>query len=209
MLCTVSLTSPPAVEEEIMVQQESGSFLGRLVQWSVSMLLMQAQSASLEVEVPVQSSSIVGLIQDPLDCTLVRCLMGVALIELCTLEWVQVQTIHPCSISLPIFKFTGVPAITYLDYDRASGTLTCISSGGPVDSVTWTKDGSLITGDSLTFSQTQTITSTIYSTYHHTLSSSNSSNFKGSFTCTIRDAVGNSNSKTRTFNGMVYYISRG
>ena len=104
-------------------------------------------------------------------------------------------------VSLP---FTGVPAITDLDYDRASGTLMCISSGGPVDSVIWTKDGSLITGDSSTFSQTQTITSTILSTYHHTLSSSNSSNFVGSFTCTIRDAVGNSNSRTRVFNGMVY-----
>ena len=95
----------------------------------------------------------------------------------------------PCSIGL-----TGVPAIIDLDYDRVSGTLTCISSGGPVDSVTWMKDGSLIPGDSLTFSQNQT-----------TLSSSNSSNFVGSFTCTIRDAVGNSNSRTQVFNGMVYW----
>ena len=87
---------------------------------------------------------------------------------------------------------TGIPAIIDLDYDRASGTLTCVSSGGPVDSITWMKDGSLITGDSSTFSQTQTITNTILSTYHHTLSSSNSSNFVGSFTCTIRDADGNS-----------------
>ena len=95
MLCTVSLTSPPAVEEQMVVQQESGSFLGRLVQSLVSMFLMQAQRASLEVEVPVQSSSIVGLVPwGPLDCSPVRCLMGVALIELCTLEWVQVQTIH-------------------------------------------------------------------------------------------------------------------
>ena len=105
----------------------------------------------------------------------------------------------PCSIGL-----TGVPAIIDLDYDRVSGTLTCISSGGPVDSVTWMKDGSLIPGDSLTFSQYQTITNAISSTYDHTLSSSNSSNFVGSFTCTIRDAVGNSNSRTRVFNGMVY-----
>ena len=104
----------------------------------------------------------------------------------------------------PYVTFTGVPAITDLDYDRASGTLTCISSGGPVDSVTWTKDGSFIPGDSSTFSQNQSITNAMLSTYHHTLSSSNSSNFVGIFTCTIRDAVGNSNSRTRVFNGMVY-----
>ena len=190
----------------MVVQQESGSFLDRLVQWLVSILLMQTQRVSLEVEVPVQSSSIIILVPwDPLDCTPVRCLMGVALIELCTLEWVQVQTIHHvmCHVSIAL-PFTGVPAITDLDYDRASRTLTCISSGGPVDSVTWTKDGSLVTGDSSTFSQAQTITNAISSTYHHTLSSSNSSNFVGNFTCTIRDAVGNSNSRTRVFNGMVY-----
>ena len=87
MLCTVSLTSPPAVEEHMVIQQESGSFLGRLVQWLVSMLLMQAHRPLLEVKVPVQSSSIVGLVLwGTLDCTSVRCLMGVALIELCTLE---------------------------------------------------------------------------------------------------------------------------
>ena len=105
-----------------------------------------------------------------------------------------------------MLNFTGVPAITDLDYDRASRTLTCISSGGPVDSVTWTKNGSLITGDSLTFFLTQTITNATSSTYHHTLSSSNSSNFVGSFTCTIRDAVGNSNSRTQTFNGMAMHV---
>ena len=104
----------------------------------------------------------------------------------------------------PYVKFIGVPAITDLDYDRGSRTLTCISSGGPVNLVTWMKDGSLIIGDSLTFSLSQNITSAISSTYHHTLSSSNSSNLVGSFTCTIRDAVGNSNSRTQTFNGMVY-----
>ena len=98
---------------------------------------------------------------------------------------------------------TGVPAITDLDYDRASLTLMCISSGGPVDSVTWMKDGSLITGNSSTFSLTQTIINTISSTYHHILSSSNSSNFVGNFACIIRDAVGNSNSRTRAFNGML------
>ena len=108
-------------------------------------------------------------------------------------------------IVMSYVKFTGVPAITDLDYDRASGTLTCISSGGPVDSVIWMKDGSLIIGDNSAFSQMQTITSTITSTFHHTLSSSNSSNFVGSFTCTIRDAVGNSNSRTQTLNGMAYW----
>ena len=73
-----------------------------------------------------------------------------------------------------------------------------------MDSVTWMKDGSIITGDSSTFSLTQTITNSTLSTYHHTLSSFNSSNLVGSFTCTIRDAAGNSNSRTQILNGMVY-----
>ena len=105
-----------------------------------------------------------------------------------------------------LFIFSGVPAITDVDHDSASGTLTCISSGGPVDSVTWMKDGSLITGNSSTFSQTQTITNTILSTYNHSLTTSDSSNFVGLFICTIRDAAGNSNSRTWTFSGMILFV---
>ena len=70
-----------------------------------------------------------------------------------------------------------------------------------MDSVTWMKDGSPITGDSSTFSQAQIITNNISSTYNNTLTATNSSDFVGSFTvtCVIKDAAGNSNS--RTFNG--------
>ena len=90
MLCTVSLTSPPVVEQVIqeLLAWGNGSYPMDLSSLVVAQI-------SIDVEVPVQSSSIVGLVLwDPLDCTPVRFLMGVALIELCTLEWVQVQTIY-------------------------------------------------------------------------------------------------------------------
>ena len=72
-----------------------------------------------------------------------------------------------------------------------------------MDSVTWMKDGSLIAEDSLTFSPSQIITDATAFTYHHVLSSSNPSNFVGSFTCVIEDAAHNINSRTRNFNGKV------
>ena len=48
-------------------------------------------------------------------------------------------------------------------------TLTCTSSGGPVDSVTWLKDGSEVRGNSSVYNQTQTITDAVMGTYLHTL----------------------------------------
>ena len=83
MLCTVSLTSLPAVEQQIQEEMKAwgnGSYPMDLPSLVVALVF-------IDVEVPVQSSSIVGMVLwTPLDCSPVRCLMGVAWRELCTLE---------------------------------------------------------------------------------------------------------------------------
>ena len=93
---------------------------------------------------------------------------------------------------------TGIPAITSFDYDRATLTLTCVSSGGPVDSVTWMKDGVKITGDDPDFSQSQTITNASSATYQHTLFVQNVIYFVGRFTCIVRDVAGNNDTRDLT-----------
>ena len=102
---------------------------------------------------------------------------------------------------LPLYILTGSPVITDLIYNSTSNmaSLTCISSGGPVDSVTWMRNGATITANSSIFSQSQIIINATSATYHNILTSSNSSNFMmGSFTCVIRGAGKN---KSQTSNG--------
>ena len=105
---------------------------------------------------------------------------------------------------LPLYILTGSPVITDLIYNSTSNmaSLTCISSGGPVDSVTWMRNGATITANSSIFTQSQIITNATSATYHNILTSFNSSNFMmGSFTCVIRDAEGRN--KSQTYNGIV------
>ena len=104
---------------------------------------------------------------------------------------------------LPLYTLTGSPVITDLIYKSTSSmaSLTCISSGGPVDSVTWMRNGATITANSSIFTQSQIITNATTATYHNILTSFSSSNFMmGSFTCVIRDAEGRN--KSQTFNGI-------
>ena len=106
-----------------------------------------------------------------------------------------------------VLLLTGNPVITELVYNSSSPTptLTCTSTGGMVDSVTWRKDGVEVGSD---FSQRQTITDTLSATYQHTLSSENISNFVGNFTCEVRDTADGMNQRTTFINGMSLYNSR-
>ena len=72
-----------------------------------------------------------------------------------------------------------------------------------MDSVTWRKDGVEV-GSASDFSQRQTITDTLSATYQHTLSSNDSSNFVGAFTCAVRDIAGAMDQRTQFINGMSY-----
>ena len=97
-----------------------------------------------------------------------------------------------------LYNCIGIPAITSFDYNLATLTLTCVSSRGPVDSVTWMKDGVEITGDDPDFSQSQIITDASSATYQHILSVRNVLHFVGRFTCIMRDVVGNNDTMDLT-----------
>ena len=83
-------------------------------------------------------------------------------------------------------------------FDRTLLALTCTSRGGPVDSVTWSKDGGVVGSE---FNQTQVLTDALSATYVHTLSSEDVGDFVGSFTCEVRDADDNVDSRTLILNG--------
>ena len=80
--------------------------------------------------------------------------------------------------------------------------LTCTSSGRPIDTITWFKDGYEIRGKSLEFSQTQNITDRVTATYLHILSKRKTADFVGNFTCEVRDGSGVTTSRTLVLNGM-------
>ena len=70
-----------------------------------------------------------------------------------------------------------------------------------MDSVTWRKDGVEVGPE---FNQTLTLTDTVSANYKHTLSSGNVAEFVGSFACEVRDAAGNTDSRTIILNGELY-----
>jgi hypothetical protein len=59
--------------------------------------------------------------------------------------------------------------------------------------VTWKKDGAEVGSE---FILTQTLTDTVLATYKHTLTSNNA-DIVGNFTCEVRDAAGNTDSRFR------------
>ena len=101
---------------------------------------------------------------------------------------------------VPLSPCSGALAIDALEFNRTSLTLTCTTSGRPVHSITWLKDGTVVGTE---FSQAQTITNDFTATYQHTLASQNVSNFVGSFTCMVEDAEGSTPSRTLRLNGTV------
>ena len=97
-------------------------------------------------------------------------------------------------------SFTGL-SITDLAYSPTSLNLTCTSTGGPIDSVTWSKDGQEVSGSSSEFHQSQHITDRVTATYQHTLSSESKANFVGQFSCSVRNGHGDTATRTLALNG--------
>ena len=108
---------------------------------------------------------------------------------------------YACIHVVLIPSCTGL-SITDLAYSPASLNLTCTSTGGPIDSVTWSKDGQEISGSSSEFRQSQHITDRVTATYQHTLSSENKANFVGQFSCLVRDGRGETATRTLALNGV-------
>ena len=97
----------------------------------------------------------------------------------------------------PILLHAGAPNVTELTFDRESRTLTCTSTGGPATTVTWTKDGAVITPNT-THQQTQMIVDTVEGTYHNTLTIAQSvtgDNLYGLYSCMVENSWGTANRK--------------
>jgi hypothetical protein len=91
-----------------------------------------------------------------------------------------------------------------LSYDRASHTLTCVSSGGPVNAVTWRRNGADIS--SSFYQLQQSLVDARTSTYHSllTVTSSNVRERIGSFSCLVSNSRGRKLSQTVDVDGIVF-----
>ena len=98
--------------------------------------------------------------------------------------------------------FSGSPSVTSLRYDNQSRTLTCTSTGGPATTVTWRRDGVVITLNA-TYQQTKRVVDPVAGTYQTVLTidpSVGQSNIVGSYNCTVENVRGRS-STTVSANG--------
>ena len=97
----------------------------------------------------------------------------------------------------PCVLHAGAPNVTELTFDRESRALTCTSTGGPATTVTWTKDGAVIT-PSTTHQQTQMIVDSVEGIYQNTLAialSVTGDNLYGLYSCMVENSRGSSNRK--------------
>ena len=102
------------------------------------------------------------------------------------------QITHHTSIVHLFINVLGVPDITALQFELISDlkddppvfTLTCTSTGGPANNVTWTRDGSTVTNH--VFSQT--VINTTTAEYNNTLTVTGRE--PGNYQCTVSNARG-------------------
>ena len=100
-----------------------------------------------------------------------------------------------CTNPMPLafnYIHAGSPNVTNLTFDDRSRTLTCTSTGGPATTVTWSRDGVVITLNA-TYQQTQTIVDTVEGTYQTVLTidpSVGQSDIVGMYNCTVENARG-------------------
>ena len=88
----------------------------------------------------------------------------------------------------------GSPIVTNLTFDDQSRTLTCTSTGGPATTVTWRRDGAVITLNA-THQQTKRVVDPIAGTYQTVLTidpTVSQDDIVGIYTCTVENAGGES-----------------
>ena len=88
----------------------------------------------------------------------------------------------------------GSPIVTSLTFDDQSRTLTCTSTGGPATTVTWRRDGVVITLNA-THQQTKRVVDAVNGTYQTVLtinSSVGQSDIVGTYNCTAENDRGGS-----------------
>ena len=81
-----------------------------------------------------------------------------------------------------------------VQYDRASQTITCTSTGGPAAHVAWYKDDAqinMVSNEGGIYEHSQIITDTVSSTYENRLRIvDKSSEAAGNYTCEVRNPRG-------------------
>ena len=86
----------------------------------------------------------------------------------------------------------GSPSVTSVTFNAQSNSFTCISTGGSARTVTWSRNGVVITPNT-THQQTQMVMNTTTSTYQTVLTidtSMNQNAIMGTFSCTVQNARG-------------------
>ena len=110
---------------------------------------------------------------------------GFICLEYCS--WIQVAL--SC-----LYIHAGSPNITSLTYNNQSRTLTCTSTGGPATTVTWRRDGVVITLNA-TYQQNKSLVDSVNGTYQTVLTidpSLDLSSIEGTYSCTVENDRGNS-----------------
>ena len=88
----------------------------------------------------------------------------------------------------------GSPSVTSLTYNDQSRILTCTSTGGPATTVTWRRDGVVITLNA-TYQQTKRVVDPVNGTYHTVLTidrSVDQDDIVGTYNCTVENIRGES-----------------
>ena len=102
-----------------------------------------------------------------------------------------------CTTNTPLtfnYVLAGSPTVTSLTFDDQSRTLTCTSAGGPATTVTWRRDGVVITLNA-THQQTKRVVDPVNGTYQTVLtinSSVGQSDIVGTYNCTVENVRGES-----------------
>ena len=101
------------------------------------------------------------------------------------------------SITLNYIFIIGLLDIQNITYDTTTGVVTCVSTGGPVTTLTWNRRGG-------SYSPSKIVMDTVSATYHNLLSISGNtlSDYTGIFSCTVSNSRGTTYLTTAEFKGM-------
>ena len=102
--------------------------------------------------------------------------------------------LHLVSHYFILYIHAGSPTVTSLTYDDQSRTLTCTSTSGPATTVTWRRDGVMITPNA-TYQQTKRLVDPVNGTYQIVLTidpSVDQSDIVGTYSCRVKNGRGES-----------------
>ena len=93
-----------------------------------------------------------------------------------------------------LYIHAGSPNVTSLNFNNQSSTLACTSTGGPATTVTWRKDGAVLTLNA-TYQQTKSLVDPVVGTYQTMLTidpSVGQSDIGVIYNCTVENDRGKS-----------------